>query len=480
MKLKFITFAILGIMVSGCAVKTPLLPEPLHDLSAQHWKVTDYKLLSKQIFAVDQQTEMQQYITQVLSNNPDLKSISATAKAASDNVKIARAEIRPSADLTLSKTRGKDIFDAITDTVSVSVDVNWKVDIWKKLSDDAAATQHLSDKIHYELQQLRRELVSQSARLWVEFHGYVRAEKHFINLTKAQANVVSYYQDAYQEGLIPFSYYQGAFQAGLVPYEFFLDAKNSQLRSEYRLQEIQLEKLKTLQLMNILRGHLPNDEFPVIDDNVPLGLVVFKGDIPATVLINRPDIQAAFSEVRSFNRLEISARKALLPQINLTSSLSKSGITLEKALRGDLIWQLVGGLTQPLFNSGQLRSIIRQKSAEAEASWWQYQNTVFKAMLEVENVMIDDQLLSFQLTQNQALLNNTNRKLTSAEERFLDGDLSLSDYLLIKMEHIEAQIELSNIEALYIKNRIILITALGLPLEILHDSNSGENSHEKS
>ncbi len=71
------------------------------------------------------------------------------------------------------------------------------------------------------------------------------------------------------------------------------------------------------------------------------------------------------------------------------------------------------------------------------------------------------------------------KKKGSAEERFSDGDLSLSDYLLIKVEYIEAQIELNNFEVLYTKNRIDLITALGLPIEPFQLNSNEDNRHEK-
>ena len=477
---KQLFLVLLCTLVSGCSSKLTPLPESLSIAPAPNWKVPDFEKLSKNIIAMDQSSDLQQYITQVLNNNPDLKSLSATAKAASYNIKIANAENRPRADLNLTGSRNKDVLKEIGNAVSLGMDVNWTLDLWGKLSDDADAAQHLADKSQYDLQQLRRVLIIQAARLWIEYRGYAKAEKYLIDLNKIQADLVNYYQDAYQAGLIPFSYYQGAFQVGLVPYEFFLDAKNSQKRSQSRLRETELEKRMVLQLMNTLRGRSPVAELFVGDDLISVNLVALESDIPATALVNRPDIQAAFSEMRAFRRLESAAHKALLPQINLTASTSKSGTTLEKALRGDLIWQLIGGLTQPLFNSGQIKATAKQKSAESEALWWRYQNTVLKAMREVENAMAIDNLLSWQIDQKQAEFSDLEKKLSSAEERFVDGNLSLSDYFLIKIERIESLIELNDSEVRYLKNRLDLVMALGLPIEPHQDNGHEEDSHEKS
>jgi outer membrane protein TolC len=204
-------------------------------------------------------------------------------------------------------------------------------------------------------------------------------------------------------------------------------------------------------------------------------LIALPDSISPTSLAERPDIRAAFLQTQAIDYSARAAHKALLPQINLKASAFKNGETLKKAFNGDLLWQLVGGLTQPLFNGGQLRAISRQKSAEAEAYWWQYRNTVLKAMLEVEQAMAEDKMLVRRLEQKKTMLKDMEKKTASAEERFSGGEMALPDYLQIKTERIETQIELSAIELLYIKNRLTLVMALGLPMETIL-----ENKNEKS
>ena len=227
-----------------------------------------------------------------------------------------------------------------------------------------------------------------------------------------------------------------------------------------------------MQGMNILRGHSPSDELNIHDSKVPLTLVDLPDKISSASLANRPDIQAAFAEVQAISHSARSAHKALLPQINLTGSALKSGETLKKAFHGDLIWQLVGGLTQPLFHGGQLKVIANQKSAEAEASWWQYQRIVLQALLEVEHAMVSDKSFSQRIEQNQSRLRSQELKYFSAEERFSNGDLPLSDFLHVKAEMIEAHIELREVELQYINNRLVLVKSLGLPIETLWGTNN--------
>jgi outer membrane protein TolC len=416
--------------------------------------VVDYQQLASQIFGTQQGSGLQRYIAQVLSSNAYLRSIAATARADGHRLTSAEAETLPRADLDLSGSRNKDaITQEITNTASLGVDVSWALDLWGRLSDNTAAAKYLADKAGYELHQARRGLIAQAARAWVDYWGYVRTEENLAKLDTAYSHLRSHYEEAYQ--------------AGLAAYEFFVDAKRNQRRSHTRLQEIQLETLKTLRYMNTLRGQQPANELVINDAKVPFKLLAFTGDIPATALAERPDLQAAFAEVLAFRSSARAAHKALLPQITLTGSALKSGSSLEKAFSGDLVWQLIGGLTQPLFRGGQLKAIAQQKSAEAEASWWHYQNTVLQALLEVENAIASDKLLALQLRQKQTTLVGLEQKTHSTELRLSDGDLPFSDYLQIKIERIEAQLELSEIQVRYIKNRLDLAMALGLPMETL-------------
>jgi len=456
--IKLISLALIALL-SGCVNKMPPLAEPLGIKTAQNWNAQNYTLVLRQVFTTPENTEMQQYITEVLNNNPSLRSVAASAKAAAYGINITKAETLPHADLNFTRNQGKDSLTKETSrSASASIDINWALDVWGRFSDDAAATQFISAKVKYGLLQSKRVFIIQAVQAWVEYSNFIRIEKDLNRLNSTLTQLLNHSRENYE--------------AGLIPYEFFLDAKNSQQRSQSRLQEIQLERIKSLQGMNILRGHSPSDELNIHDSKVPLTLVDLPDKISSASLANRPDIQAAFAEVQAISHSARSAHKALLPQINLTGSALKSGETLKKAFHGDLIWQLVGGLTQPLFHGGQLKVIANQKSAEAEASWWQYQRIVLQALLEVEHAMVSDKSFSQRIEQNQSRLRSQELKYFSAEERFSNGDLPLSDFLHVKAEMIEAHIELREIELQYINNRLVLVKSLGLPIETLWGTNN--------
>jgi outer membrane protein TolC len=325
------------------------------------------------------------------------------------------------------------------------------VDLWGKLADETAAAGYLTKRAEAEFKQTQRRLIAHAAHAWMTYWGHVYTKERLTRLHAVYTNLRDHYRETYQDGL--------------APYPFYLDASNNLKRSHTRLQESELKRQKLLHTMNVLRGRFPTDELQIPDDRIAPKLVAFAGEVPASVLAERPDIQTAFMELLAQEHSARAAHKALLPQINLTGSALKSAKTLSKAFSDDLVWQLVGGLTQPLFNGGQLRAHARQKSAEAEASWWQFQRVVLQAMLEVEQALATERTLRQRLTRKEQELADVARKLHSAEEQLVAGDLPVADLLQIRAEHIETQIELTETELNYIGNRLDLLMALGQPID---------------
>jgi NodT family efflux transporter outer membrane factor (OMF) lipoprotein len=439
--------------LTGCASVPVPMPEPLALHQAPSWRVDDYRSLSKGFFPSQSEDGMHHFIVEVLRNNPDLKAMTATIQAAAYGEDATAGARWPHAGLNMKGTRGKDaLTEEIDNSVSVGLDTAWEVDLWGKLADETAAAGYQTKRAEAEFNQARLELITQAAHAWTTYRGHVYTKERLARLHTVYANLHAHYQEAYEEGL--------------TPYAFYLDASNNLKRSQTRVQEIELELVKLLQSMNILRGRIPTAALSVADDRIVQQLVAFTEEVPASVLAERPDIQMAFMDLLALEHSARAAHKALLPQITLTGSALKSAESLSKVFSKELVWQLVGGLTQPLFNGGQLRAYARQKSAQAEASWWQFQQIVLQAMLEVEQALATERSLSQRLTQKEQALADLARKLGSAEEQLVAGDLPISDLLQIRAEHIEAQIELIETELSYIGNRLDLVMTLGLTMDI--------------
>lgn len=450
-----LVWVLVGILLlSACAVNPPALPEPSVQHHTKPWQIPDTDALAQAVVADVGNSEMKLYIAEVLDHNPDLKNLQATARALEFGTDASRGARLPQLDLAVSKEHGKDTLTGdITQQASAGLNMNWSLDFWGRLADEAEASTLIHQRAELDWQHARRLLVAQAADAWLSYQRGEDTEQISRRQDQAYGKLLKHYRESYQQGLSP--------------YEFLLAAQKEQQLSQQRSLDIQLENQQTLHQLNTLRGRLPNDALLVDRRDIPSELLIPISTIPATALAQRPDIQAAYVEVLALTHSTHAAQKALLPHIELTGSTLKSDRTLAKAFSGDLIWQLVGGLTQPLFNGGQLKARAKQRSEETLAAWWSYQQTVMTALQEVENLLAGQHHLSQRLKIQQAYMHTLDAGISMSEERFRDGDLPLSDLLNTRIQRAEAGIDMKHLQQQYLSNRIHLAVALALPLNIL-------------
>jgi NodT family efflux transporter outer membrane factor (OMF) lipoprotein len=145
----------------------------------------------------------------------------------------------------------------------------------------------------------------------------------------------------------------------------------------------------TRDLMRALIGKLPNQE---IAETVDLESLKLPPDLPLSlpskIIEQRPDVRAAEEQVRSLNAEVGVAVAAMLPQFSITGALGGSATEFPWIFRsGGPFWNLIGGVTQPVFAGGTL---LHEKRAADQAllqAAAQYQNTVITAYENVADTL---------------------------------------------------------------------------------------------
>ena len=137
---------------------------------------------------------------------------------------------------------------------------------------------------------------------------------------------------------------------------------------------------------------------------------------------------------------------------------------MNDALGTDVLWQLVGGVTQPLFNGGHLRNLAKQKSKEAQSSFFNYETVVLNAMEEVENALMKESSLAQQLRISERRLKDIKKRSQSVEESYQSGAVSVQSYLGAQEQLLTIETEWIILQESYLSNRISLALAIGQPL----------------
>ena len=119
-------------------------------------------------------------------------------------------------------------------------------------------------------------------------------------------------------------------------------------------------------------GKLPNQE---LEETFDLASLKLPQDIPLSlpskIIEQRPDVRAAEEQLRSVNAQVGVAIAAMLPQFSITGALGGGASEFPWMFRsGGPFWNLIGGVTQPVFAGGTLlHSVVSTTAGNNTFTW---------------------------------------------------------------------------------------------------------------
>jgi outer membrane protein TolC len=141
--------------------------------------------------------------------------------------------------------------------------------------------------------------------------------------------------------------------------------------------------------LSILVGRKPGSiaRTTLMEQAVPSEL---EHGIPAQMLSKRPDVLQAEMGFRYAFEMTKVAQKSLYPSLTLgsSSSVGFASNTLSQFFKPtNILANIVGGLTQPIFAGNQLRGQLKVAKAQQEEALLTFEQTVLKASQEVSDIM---------------------------------------------------------------------------------------------
>lgn len=112
--------------------------------------------------------------------------------------------------------------------------------------------------------------------------------------------------------------------------------------------------------------------------------------LPSELVRRRPDILAAEAELHAATADVGVAVANQYPSLRLTANLTQSALQPQNLFDYNASgWQILGGLTAPIFHGGTLRANRRAAEAEARAALARYQLSVIRAFAQVSDTLAD-------------------------------------------------------------------------------------------
>lgn len=339
-------------------------------------------------------------VEQGLQQSPDVQIAVSRLNEARATSRMARADLGPQAGLSGSAgiVRG-NVDNPLNDNTRASLlggaSASWEPDIFGGKRSDADAAAYAALGVQEQLYGAQMLVAGDIA------DHYFSARAAQKRLQTASRNIAVMQRMA--------QYVQGRFQAGQAT-RYEVNEVQSRLAAVRAQQStIQSEYDAAARAIAVLTGQTPQSfRLPESSVNVLAQQPAApEGQTPQGMLERRPDIRAHAAQVNAYAAKLASAKADLLPRftINFLGQGGRIEVDGDSALKG---WGslLSVGIQMPIFTNGRIQANIAAADARLQTALLQYDQTVLRALGEVDNAY-----------QAQAALERQNRLLADAQQQ---------------------------------------------------------------
>lgn len=240
-----------------------------------------------------------------------------------------------------------------------------------------------------------------------------------------------------------------------------LDTQTEQLRAELpvlsqRLAEIE-HLLATLAGRTPGQGNIP--DFALSEFTLPQDLPLV---VPSQLVHQRPDILAAEAMVQAANADYGVTVAQMYPQLNLSATLGTQALTADALFGGQsTIWNIIGRLTQPLFNPG-LTHEKRAALAGFDAATAHYKGVVLDGLRDVADVLVAVDTNARALAAQTSAADAAQETLATMQRRHTLGAASYAQVLIAAQQAERAQLAVIAARADRLTNSAAFYVAMGV------------------
>ena len=185
-------------------------------------------------------------------------------------------------------------------------------------------------------------------------------------------------------------------------------------------------------------------------------------NLPSTVLLQRPDIQAAEHQLRAANASIGAARAAFFPSIRLTGNAGYMGPDFDDLFDGSTgVWLFSPSVTLPIFTGGRLQAQLDVAELRKEASIVRYEKTIQSAFREVADALAAQKWLAEQVAAQKAYVEASQQYYDLAGSRYMEGIDSFLTQLDAQRSLFEARQTYVLLRLAQQNNQVNLFKALG-------------------
>lgn len=405
--------------------------------------------------------QLRQVVALALSHNRDLRVAVANMEKARAQYGITRADLLPSVTAQAQGTRSRNSADLSNGQSTVSEQftaqlgfASYEIDFWGRIRNLSEAGLQAFLQSEANQRNVQIGLIAEVSNAWLNLAA------DLARLALAKSTLESR-EKAYE--LTRRMYELGA-TSGLVLAQNLSTVETA--RGDVAAYTSQVQRSRNA-LELLVGGSVPAELRPeaqtlMVDTSSNLGLLSVPENLPSSVLLQRPDVQAAEHNLRAINANIGAARAALFPSISLTGSVGSGSRELDQLFgSGTGTWSFMPQIKLPIFDGGRLRAGVEVAKANERIALAQYEKAVQTAFKEVADALADRAQWGARLGAQYGMVQATQKAFELSEARFQAG---VDDYLTVLDAQRSLYAAQQNLIALRLAeqiNRVTLWKTLG-------------------
>ena len=454
-------FIVTIIFIESCAVTSPYKRSdqlPIDNLFHTFTEAdTTHSFATSSVHDFYNDPLLQQLITQALDSNLNVRIAVNRMTQMSELLLQRKAALYPTLNLGLtgsvsdvSKYGNSSKPDNPFTELKLAASAGWEIDIWGRLS---------SLKRSQEAQYFQQEATTRAIQ--TQIVASVASAYYQLIMLDRQQTVTENNIASYTDYLNTVKALKESAQVN----EVAVLQANAQLASaKAYLPQIQASIAMTENNLCLLLGKTPE----AIPRSANIDLTLFHTEIlsigvPAQLLSNRPDVQAIEYALCATHEQFNAARAAMYPQLTLTGSIGPDakGIDNWFSMPGSLLWNVIGGLTQPILNGRTLKTQKEIAALQEDATFLSFKQTLLNAGNEVSNALASIRFITQQAAYQKEQVEALNKAYEYSQELLKNGYATYLDVLSAQNSVLSSQLALYSTYNTIIQQKILLYRALG-------------------
>ena len=397
---------------------------------------------------------LQQHIDEGLQNNIDIRIALQQIIAAEAYLKQGKAGYFPSisgnASLTHQEVSSNSQFGGLNsslDQYEISANLSWEADIWGKIRSNKRAFEASYLQSVSAHQAVKTMLVSNIASTYYQLLS-LDEQKEVTERTIENREKSLETNKALKEAGSITEVGVKQTEAQLYTAKAILIDINNQIRLMENTMSILLGKVPT----TIARTDLEDQK---IETELKTG-------VPAQMLRNRPDLMAAeYSLVNAFELTNV-ARANFYPSLTLNATGGLQALDFDNLFdTQSLFANIIGGLTQPIFNKRQIRTQFEIAESQQEQARLQFRQAFLIASREVSDALYNYESSTDKIEVKEKEFEAYDLATQYSEELLNNGLANYLEVLTARENALNSRLDLINAKYNQLNSIVNLYEALG-------------------